>query len=54
VAPGVTHGTGTWKVTAGTGRFLRATGEGTLSGQADFNLGTFEFELAGNICIPKS
>ena len=54
VAPGVTHGTGTWKVTAGTGRFLRATGEGTLSGQADFHHGTFEFELAGTICIPNS
>jgi len=54
VAPGVTHGTGTWKVTSGTGRFLRATGNGTLSGQADFSRGTFEFELAGTICIPNS
>jgi hypothetical protein len=53
VAPGVTHGTGQWKVTGGTGRFSNATGTGTLDGFADFNQGVFSFQLNGTISIPN-
>lgn len=54
VAPGVTHGTGSWKVTAGTGRFFNASGEGTLDGYADFNQGVFHFRLDGTISTPNA
>jgi hypothetical protein len=39
-------------VTAGTGRFRDASGEGTLDGTADFNRGTFSFHLDGSITTP--
>lgn len=53
VAPGVTHGTGSWKVTGGTGRFLNATGKGTIDGYADFNRGVFSFQFKGTISAPS-
>jgi hypothetical protein len=53
VAPGVTHGTGQWKVTGGTGRFSNATGKGTIEGYADFNRGVFSFQFNGTISAPS-
>jgi len=50
--PGVVHGTGDWTVTGGTGRFAGATGQGTFDGGADFNKGTFSFQLTGTISAP--
>jgi len=50
--PGVVHGTGDWTVTGGTGRFAGATGQGTFVGGADFNKGTFSFQLTGTISAP--
>ena len=50
--PGVVHGTGDWTVTGGTGRFAGATGQGTFDGVADFNRGTFSFQLTGTISAP--
>jgi hypothetical protein len=50
--PGVVHGTGDWTVTSGTGRFAGATGQGTFVGGADFNKGTFNFQLTGTISAP--
>ena len=52
--PGVVHGTGDWTVTGGTGRFAGATGQGTFVGGADFNKGTFSFQLSGTISAPGS
>jgi len=52
--PGVVHGTGQWTVTGGTGRFAGATGQGTFVGGADFNRGTFSFQLTGTISAPGS
>jgi len=50
--PGVVHGTGDWTVTSGTGRFAGATGQGIFDGGANFNKGTFSFELTGTISAP--
>jgi hypothetical protein len=50
--PGAVHGTGDWTVTGGTGRFAGATGQGTFDGGADFNQGTFSFQLTGTISAP--
>ena len=50
--PGVVHGTGDWTVTGGTGRFAGATGQGTFDGGANFNTGTFSFQLTGTISAP--
>ena len=50
--PKVVHGTGTWTVAGGTGRFAGATGQGTFVGGADFNKGTFSFQLTGTISAP--
>jgi len=50
--PGVVHGTGDWTVTGGTGRFAGATGQGTFVGGANFNKGTFSFQLTGTISAP--
>ena len=47
--PTVVHGTGAWTVAGGTGRFAGATGQGTFVGGADFNQGTFSFQLTGTI-----
>ena len=52
IRPGVVHGTGDWTVTGGTGRFAGATGQGTFVGGADFNKGTFSFQLTGTISAP--
>ena len=49
IRPGVVHGTGDWTVTGGTGRFAGATGQGTFDGGANFNTGTFSFQLTGTI-----
>src|SRR5215469_12365201 len=35
-----------------TGRFAGATGQGTFDGVADFNQGTFSFQLTGTISAP--
>jgi hypothetical protein len=43
------HGIGNWTVTGGTGRFAGATGSGTFDGHSDFNAGTFEITLTGDI-----
>jgi hypothetical protein len=50
--PNAVHGTGHWIATGGTGRFAGATGQGTFDGVADFNQGTFSFQLAGTISAP--
>jgi len=50
--PNAVHGTGLWIVTGGTGRFAGATGQGTFDGVADFNQGTFSFQLTGTISAP--
>jgi hypothetical protein len=50
--PNAVHGTGHWIVTGGTGRFAGATGQGTFDGRADFNQGTFSFQLTGTISAP--
>jgi len=50
--PNAVHGTGDWTVTSGTGRFAGATGQGTFVGSADFNRGTFSFQLTGTISAP--
>ncbi len=50
--PNAFHGTGHWTVTGGTGRFAGATGQGTFDGSADFNQGTFSFQLTGTISAP--
>ena len=50
--PKVVHGTGTWTVVGGTGRFAGATGQGIFVGGADFNKGTFSFQLTGTISAP--
>ena len=52
--PTVVHGTGAWTVAGGTGRFAGATGQGTFVGGADFNTGTFNFQLTGTISAPGS
>ena len=51
--PNAVHGTGDWTVTGGTGRFAGATGQGTFVGGANFNNGTFSFQLAGTISAPS-
>jgi hypothetical protein len=49
ISPLVLHGTGQWVVTAGTGRFSGATGQGHIDGYSDFNQNTFSFQLTGTI-----
>jgi hypothetical protein len=51
VGTNVYHGTGHWEVTGGTGRFLGASGLGTVEGGADFNQGRFAFTLVGTIVL---
>ena len=41
------HGTGTWTVVAGTGRFAHTRGSGFLAGGVDFAAGTFSVTLQG-------
>jgi hypothetical protein len=43
------HGTGTWTVIDGSGRFEGTTGEGTCDGHADFAAQTFACTLTGVI-----
>jgi hypothetical protein len=50
--PGVFHGTGSWVVTGGTGRFSGATGQGTIDGYSDFNQGLFSFQMTGAVSAP--
>jgi hypothetical protein len=52
-SPGLYHGTGTWTVTGGTGRFSGATGQGTLDGYSDLNQSEFSFQLTGVISAPN-
>ena len=47
--PGQYHGTGHWTVVGGTGRFAGTTGSGSLDGQSDFIVGTFDVRLTGQI-----
>ena len=49
ISPGVFHGTDTWTVIGGTGRFSDATGSGTGHTYVDLNAGTFTKELTGVI-----
>ena len=53
IGPTSLHGTGHWYVVSGTGRFSRATGEGTFDGEADFgpsfSPGAVSFTLTGTI-----
>jgi hypothetical protein len=51
VATNVYHGTGHWEVTGGTGRFLGATGQGSIEGDADFNQGTFAIAMVGTVVL---
>jgi hypothetical protein len=48
-APGVFRGTGRWTVAGGTGRYAKATGEGSSDGGADYNAGTFTMSLNGTV-----
>jgi hypothetical protein len=41
------HGTGSWVVVGGTGRFAKAAGSGSFDGSADFIAGTFTITLDG-------
>jgi hypothetical protein len=52
ISPGVYHGTGTYVVTGGTGRFSGATGQGSFDGRGDFNHGQFAFVLTGTVSAP--
>jgi hypothetical protein len=52
ISPGVFHGSDTWTVIGGTGRFSDATGSGTGETVADLNTGTFSKNLDGVITIP--
>lgn len=45
------HGTGTWSVLSGTGRFEGVTGQGTDEGYADFATNAFAFTLTGTLRI---
>jgi hypothetical protein len=47
--PGVLHGTDTWTVIGGTGRFSNATGSGTGETNVDLNAGTFTKQMTGVI-----
>ena len=47
--PGVLHGTDTWTVVGGTGRFSNATGSGTGETSVDLNAGTFTKQMNGVI-----
>ena len=49
ISPGVYHGTDTWTVTGGTGRFSSATGFGTGDTHVDLNAGTFTKAETGTI-----
>jgi len=49
ISPGVFHGTDTWTVIGGTGRFSDATGSGTGETQVDLNVGTFTKDMTGAI-----
>ena len=51
VGTNVYHGTGRWEVTRGTGRFLGATGQGTIEGDADFNQGRFAIAMHGTVVL---
>jgi len=53
VGPGQYHGTGTWVVIGGTGRFTSATGSGTFRGVSDFVAGTFSITLTGTIALAQ-
>jgi len=50
-APSSLHGTGTWIVVGGTGRFDGATGGGTCDGTADFATNTFEGTIDGRLSL---
>jgi hypothetical protein len=50
--PGQFAGTGTWKVTGGTGRFSAVSGSGTGYGNGDLNVGTFNITLTGSLTAP--
>ena len=47
--PGQYHGSGTWEVSGGTGKFASAVGSGTFDGNSDFVAGTFQINLIGSI-----
>lgn len=49
--PGQYHGTGHWVVTAGTGRFSDARGDGSFDGNSDFGAGTFAIRLTGTVVL---
>jgi hypothetical protein len=51
VTTNVFNGTGHWEVTRGTGRFVGATGQGTMEGHADFNQGTFIHRMVGTVVL---
>lgn len=46
------RGSGTWVVTAGTGRFSDATGAGVINGGANFATQEFSFVMSGTIAVP--
>jgi hypothetical protein len=46
------HGTGSWHVTGGTGRFAGASGNGSFDGHSDFAAGTFDITLTGALTQP--
>lgn len=53
VGPNQYQGSGEWTVTAGTGIYKGATGQGTYSGFADFNVQTqtFNFKFTGAVAL---
>ncbi len=52
IAPNLYQGSGNWEVLGGTGRFIGATGQGTLAGYSDFNNSAFNIQLDGAISAP--
>jgi hypothetical protein len=48
---GTFHGTGTWTVTAGTGRYRDAVGSGSLDGRVSIITGTSAFEASGYLIL---
>lgn len=53
ISPLVFHGTGSWIVAGGTGRFNGVTGKGIANGIVDFNRSVFYLKLTGNISLPN-
>jgi hypothetical protein len=49
--PGRYQGSGSWRITGGTGRFQGTTGNGSSTGSADFNVGTITNTFTGMLTL---